>query len=109
MKISDAYEYPAPIDPYKTLHVPQVTNKHKFTVPDKVNNINHWKHSDKFKDLEMEKGRQPNLKWSDKEMSYKCQGNERPCRTFEKIIKLARIRDKEDEIKEQQLEELLIK
>lgn len=86
VRISDVQEGPAPVDPFKKTFVPQTTKKHKFQVPEKVTNITHWKHLDMVTDIEIKKGVQPNLKWSDKEMAFKCQGKEKELRTFERII-----------------------
>ena len=72
VRLSDVSEGPAPVDPFKKVFVPQISKKHKFQVPDKVTNISHWKHINLVKDIEIKKGVQPNLKWSDKEMQYKC-------------------------------------
>ena len=83
MKLSDATEEPAPIDPFKTEFHQQ---KSKFIVSDKVTLTNHWKLTDKVGDPAIQKGWKPNIKWSDKEASFRCEGPDRPFRTFEKII-----------------------
>ena len=65
IKVHEARDDSAPIDQFKQEHHPQA--KTKFMVPDKVNNVNHWKLSDKIGDPEIKQGWKPHLKWSDKE------------------------------------------
>ena len=85
MKIAEnEIEYNPPIDAFKKTHVPQ--DKKKFMVVEKVNNTNHWKKTDKVGDPEHRNGWKPNLKWSDKESTYRCEGRDKAFRTFEKII-----------------------
>ena len=45
--------------------------KSKFLISDKVQNVNHWRLTDKVGDIQFRKGIKPNLKWSDKESYYK--------------------------------------
>lgn len=53
---------------------------------EKVNNITHWKKTDKIGDPEIRGGWQPNIKWSDKEAKYRSMGKDKDIRTFERII-----------------------
>ena len=64
---------------------------------------------DKIGDPELQKGWKPNLKWSEKEKDYRCQGQDRPFRTFDKIIAHAQYNDKKDEEREALMEETVIK
>lgn len=78
-------------------------------VTDKVNNVNHWKLSDKIGDPEIKSGWKPQLKWSDKEAQYQCTGKDRSFRTFDKIINTGQVKNAEDTIREKQVEELLVR
>jgi hypothetical protein len=69
-------------------------------VPDKVNNVNHWRMTDKIGDPEIRKGWNPNLKWSDKEAMFSCMGKEREFRTFEKIINAGNQKNADEIIRE---------
>ena len=51
IKMHDAMDASAPVDQFKTEHHPQ--NQTKYIVQDKVNNINHWKNTDKVGDPEI--------------------------------------------------------
>ena len=107
MKIAENTDEPGPVDQFKEKYYPQSAKR--FEVSDKVPNINHWKFSDKVGDPEMKNGWKPNLKWSDKEAFFKCQGQDRAFRTFEKIIDTSKQNEVRDAIREKELEELLIK
>jgi hypothetical protein len=63
MKIHDGKDEVAPKCPFKVEH--HSLTKNKFNVPEKVNNINHWKLTDKVGDPEIKQGWKPSLKWSD--------------------------------------------
>lgn len=76
---------------------------------DKVTNISHWKKTDKVGDPEIRNGWKPQLKWSDKESLFLCNGKDRPFRTFEKIINSQQIKNEQDSVREKQVEELIIK
>ena len=54
MKIHDTRHEPAPIDQFKVEHHPQA--KTKFIVPEKPNNLSHWKNNDKIGDPEIRQG-----------------------------------------------------
>lgn len=83
MKIADTYDNP-PIDQFKVEYVEQ--NKKKFEVSGKVQEQNHWKNTDKSHVAQFKKGWKPNLKWSQEESNFRCQGADRPMRTFDKIV-----------------------
>lgn len=106
MKLADSTGLEAPVDPFKTVHAPK---KSKFNIASKVTLENHWKNTDKIGDPELQKGWKPNLKWSEKEKDYRCQGQDRPFRTFDKIIAHAQYNDKKDEEREALMEETVIK
>ena len=94
MKLSDAISDPAPIDPFKTCYV---AKESKLNIPEKINLVNHWQNSNQIGDPEFRKGHKPNLKWSEAEKGYKCEGvYDRPNRTFEKIVRLAKIDDADE-------------
>lgn len=42
---------------------------------------------------DLKNGFKPNLKWSEEENNFKCCGNDRPHRTFDKIIEHAKDAD----------------
>ena len=106
MKLSDAIQGPAPIDPFKTEYHVQ---KSKFNVSEKVNLVNHWQNTNKIADPELRKGFKPNLKWSEAQADFKCDGVDRPHRTFEKIVKHALQADEREAIRIREMEDLIIK
>lgn len=70
---------------------------------------NHWKNTDRIGDPDVKKGWKPSLKWSEKESGLRCQGQDRPFRTFDKIIAHASFNDKKDAERELMMEETIIK
>ena len=88
---TDAGVESAPIDPFKTEHVPL---KYKFDITPNVQQITHWK--PKFdgtvEDLNLEpKGNSRALKWSELEKMFRCEGDDR---VIDKIIKQAEQHEK---------------
>lgn len=83
MKLADTTGLAAFTDPFKTAHCPK---KSKFNISNKVTIENHWPNSDKIGDPDLINGWKPNIKWSEMESNYKCQGADRAFRTFDKII-----------------------
>lgn len=51
----------------------------------------------------------PSLTWSINENLTKCQGAHRNDRTFDKIVIKGKQKDKEDEIREKKMEEVIVK
>lgn len=107
IKICDNREECPPVDDFRREYhaLPQT----KFLVTEKVNNVTHWKPKDKFGDPEWRKGFKPNIKWSDKEATHLCNGNNQHFRTFEKIINNQVLRNKSDAEKEIEMEKVIIK
>lgn len=96
MKLSDATQEPAPIDPFKTCYVPK-ESKHKNNIPEKINHANHWQLTNQIGDPEFRKGHKGNLKWSEAEKGFKCEGLlDRQHRTFDKLMRIARLNDAEE-------------
>lgn len=91
MKLADTTGLDAFTDPFKTQHVPK---KSKFNIANKVTIDNHWPNSDKVGDPDLINGWKPNIKWSEMETNYKCQGPDRDFRTFDKIIDHSQTYDK---------------
>ena len=71
MKIQDSTIDPAPPLDFKYPKSEYHKQKSKFLISDKVQNVNHWRLTDKVGDIQFRKGIKPNLKWSDKESYYK--------------------------------------
>ena len=107
MKIAENMEESAPVDQFKEQYFPQ--SARRFEVSEKVQNVNHWKLSNKIGEPILKNGWKPNIKWSDKEAFFRCQANDRPYRTFEKIIENSKQSEDTEAIREKALEELLIK
>jgi hypothetical protein len=106
MKLADASDSPAAVDPFKTVHQPK---KSKFNIANKVNLENHWPNSDKVGDPDLINGWKPSLKWSEMESNYKCQGADRSFRTFDKIIDHSQTYEKQAVERQLKTEELLVK
>jgi len=101
MKLADTTGEEGPIDPFKTCYVPK---KSKFLISEKVNIVNHWRNSNCIGDPEFKKGWRADDKWSQREGALRCQGKDRPYRTFEKIINHAKARDEDDAIRKERME-----
>lgn len=106
IRLHDVEDYAPPVDDFKKEHVPQ--SNRKFQVHDKVTNISHWKNSDKCSDVQFKQGFKPNLKWSDQQQFFLCVGKNKNYRTFDKLINNQIVRNKEDEIKEIEMEKTII-
>lgn len=81
----------APVDPFKQEHVPQ---KYKFDITPHVHTITHWKPREDgtIEDVSMEtKGNHRQLKWSEMEKMFRCEGDDR---LIDKIIKTAEENEK---------------
>ena len=95
-----------PIDTFKTQHTKQSS---KGSISGKVHLENHWALTDRIGDPEFKMKFKPALTWSINENQTKCQGFHRNDRTFEKIVIKGKQKNKEDEIREKKMEEVIVK
>ena len=70
---------------------------------------NHWPNTKTISDPEFRKGYIPNVKWSDREKTYKCEGHDRPFRTFEKIHDHAVTDDQAEATRKDEMEAVIIR
>jgi hypothetical protein len=105
MKLADTTGMEAAVDPFKTVHCPK---KSKFNIANKVTMENHWPNSDKIGEPDLIKGWKPHIKWSEMESNYKCQGQDRDFRTFDKIIDHSITYQKNAAERQLKTEELLV-
>lgn len=64
---------------------------------------------EKILETEIKKGHKPNLKWSDREANLRCDGKDRPFRTFEKIFNDRHLLEINEMQKDKLRDELIIK
>lgn len=61
-----------------------------------MNHDNHWPNTDKIGEPAPKNGWRPLLKWTEQEAAYKCQGQDRRFRTFDKVIDHAQAYDADE-------------
>lgn len=106
MKMSDATDQLGPQDPLKLEYHKK---KSKYNITNKVNEENHWDLGDCISDPEVQRGWKPQMRWTEEEKNYRCQGIDRPFRTFDKIDYHYRKGEATDADRERKMEELIIK
>lgn len=84
--VSDDYRA-APLDHFKVEHVPQ---KYKYNITPNVQSITHWKPTEE-NDGQQKEGvhHQKQIRWSDQEKQYRCEGDDMALRLIDKVFKHA--------------------